>query len=102
MIEEKFIGKRLAQLRGQKNMSARDMSLSLGQSPSYINNIENDKALPSMQMFLYICDYLKVHPKDFFNDEIENPKLMGEAFDVLKNISGEQLQNLLKLAKDLK
>jgi len=102
VIEEKFIGKRLAQLRGQKNMSARDMSLSLGQSPSYINNIENDKALPSMQMFLYICDYLKVHPKDFFNDEIENPKLMGEAFDVLKNISGEQLQNLLKLAKDLK
>ena len=102
MIEEKFIGKRLAQLRVQKNVSARDMSLSLGQSPSYINNIENDKALPSMQMFLYICDYLKVHPKDFFNDEVENPKLMSEAFDILKNISGEQLQNLLKLAKDLK
>ena len=32
---------RLAELRGQKNVSARDMSLSLGQSESYINKIEN-------------------------------------------------------------
>ena len=33
--------KRLAELRQEKGVSARDMSLSLGQSESYINKIEN-------------------------------------------------------------
>ena len=42
---------RLAELRGQKNVSARDMSLSLGQSESYINKIENRHILPSMAGF---------------------------------------------------
>ena len=37
--------KRLAQLRQEKGISARDMSLSLGQSESYINKIENNYAI---------------------------------------------------------
>lgn len=41
-----FFYERLAKLRSQKGVSARDMSLSLGQSESYINKIENKKALP--------------------------------------------------------
>ena len=32
---------RLTDLRIQKGVSARDMSLSMGQTSSYINNIEN-------------------------------------------------------------
>ena len=40
MIYEGF-PKRLAELRQEKGVSARDMSLSLGQSESYINKIEN-------------------------------------------------------------
>ena len=47
---------RLAQLRIQKGVSARDMSLSLGQSESYINKIENRRTMPSMSGFLYICE----------------------------------------------
>ena len=37
--------KRLAELRQEKGVSARDMSLSLGQSESYINKIENNYAM---------------------------------------------------------
>lgn len=57
--------KRLAQLRTQKGVSARDMSLSLGQSESYINKIENHRTLPSMTGFFYICDYLEIEPQAF-------------------------------------
>ena len=46
--------------------SAREMSLALGQNPSYINRIENGKALPSMQGFFSICEYLQITPGDFF------------------------------------
>ena len=45
MYKNMFI-KRLVELRMQKGVSARDMSLTLGQSPSYINNIENGINLP--------------------------------------------------------
>ena len=43
-----WIPERIAELRTQRNVSARDMSLSLGQSESYINKIENRRTLPSM------------------------------------------------------
>lgn len=41
-------GDRLAELRTLKNVSAREMSLSMGQSVSYINQIENHLNFPSM------------------------------------------------------
>ena len=54
-MTEKEFSLRLAQLRSEKGVSARDMSLSIGQNASYINNIENGKALPSMTgFFLYM------------------------------------------------
>ena len=50
MYSEDF-SNRLIKLRNQKGVSARDMSLSIGQNPGYINNIETGKALPSMANF---------------------------------------------------
>lgn len=49
-IEEDF-AKRLAELRAKKKVSARDMSLSIGQCSGYISNIENGHNLPSMAVF---------------------------------------------------
>lgn len=51
---EEFFSRRLAQLRAQKGVSAREMSLAIGQNSSYINRIENQRAFPSMQGFFYI------------------------------------------------
>ena len=60
--------KRITELRMQKGVSARDMSLSLGQSESYINKIENRRTLPSMAGFLYICEYFGLTPEEFFRE----------------------------------
>ena len=97
-----FISDRIAQLRMEKGFSARDMSLSLGQSQSYINNIENKKALPSMQMFLYICEFLDVEPKDFFEETVESPGKFNEAVTAFKSLSPKQLELLTALAKEMK
>ena len=66
MDYEAFIAERIAQLRVKKGVSALDMSLRVGQSKNYINNIENRRALPSMIVFFYICEYLGVTPQEFF------------------------------------
>ena len=48
----------------------------LGCNASYINNIENGKALPSMKTFFAICDFLEIEPADFFDLENRNPQLI--------------------------
>ena len=55
MFTEKEFQERLAELRLQKDVSAREMSQSIGQSENYICNIENHHNLPSMSVFFYIC-----------------------------------------------
>lgn len=101
MLEDMFY-ERLIRLRTQKGVSARDMSLSLGQSESYINKIENRKALPSMSGFFYICEYLKVHPRDFFDEEVQVPALFRELNQELKSLNMRQAACLLSLVKDIK
>lgn len=102
MIDEKFISDRIAALRIAKNISARDMSLSLGQSQSYINNIENGKSLPSMQMFLYICEFLEIAPKDFFDENIVEPITFTELLDAFKSLNRNQLNLLIAISKEMK
>ena len=53
MEREDFV-KRLIELRINKGVSARDMSLSIGQSAGYINNIENGVNYPSMTVLSVI------------------------------------------------
>lgn len=50
-MDKKAFSLRLSKLRINKGVSARDMSLSIGQSPSYINNIETGLSYPSMTVF---------------------------------------------------
>ena len=99
--KEEFI-MRLVNLRMGKNVSARDMSLSLGQSPNYINGIENGGSYPSMTMFFYICDYLGITPRDFFDLESTNPSKAQELLEVAKSLPNDQLELLIALAKGLK
>ena len=101
MEKEDFI-RRLVALRMNKGVSARDMSLSLGQSAGYINNIENGVNLPSMTVFFYICDYLGMTPKEFFDTESVNPTKARELAQLAKGLSNEKLDNLIALAKNLK
>jgi len=99
MNYDSFIGGRIAQLRGQKGVSARDMSLSIGQSENYTNMIENHRTLPSMSMFFIICEYLGVSPQDFFDGDNSNPKLLNDLTAVLKALDEDTLFHLLVLVK---
>lgn len=99
---EKFFRQRMAELRNKKGVSARDMSLSLGQSESYINKIENGKAFPSMQVFFYICDYFGISPKDFFDDGLHDPAAIEAVCSDLRELSEDQISNIAGIVKGLK
>ena len=77
------------------------MSLSMGQGESYINNIENGVNYPSMATFFYICDYLGITPKEFFDVDSTNPTKANQLTEIAKKLSNEQLDNLIGIAKGL-
>lgn len=91
MDYERFFSTRLAQLRMDADVSARDMSLSMGQSPGYINKIESQQNLPSMTNFFYICEYFGITPKDFFDENIAHPENMHTIMKKLSSLSLTQL-----------
>lgn len=99
---ERFIAQRLAQLREAKGVSGREMSLDMGQNSSYVNRIENGKALPSMQGFLYICEYLNITPEEFFKQKIDNPMLLNKVISELQDLSPQQLKIILGIISDIK
>ena len=102
IMDKKEFANRLSELRIKKDISARDMSLSLGQSAGYINNIENGINFPSMSLFFCICEYLNITPKDFFDTENMNPDKAKILYETAKQIPSEQLEHLIAIAKGLK
>ena len=101
MFENLFY-ERLAKLRTEKGVSARDMSLTIGQSSGYINSLENQKGFPSMQVFFYICEYLGITPSEFFDDTNNSPSEYKEILEDLKALDAEQLHNVKAIIKGLK
>ena len=100
-MNEQDFALRLARLREKKGVSARDMSLSIGQNPGYINNIENGKALPSLSGIYYICDYLEVTPSEFFDLDTPAPNRLKGMTAKLKKLTPHQLELVLELVREL-
>lgn len=99
--KEGFAG-RLSALRIARNVSAREMSLSLGQGAGYINNIENGGNLPSMGMFFEICEFLEVSPDAFFAYTAQSRPGGTRLLALLEALPKEKRDVLLALAELLK
>lgn len=94
VVYEEVFALRLSKLRSQKGVSARDMSLSIGQNQNYINNIENGKSLPSLTVFFYICEFLNITPSEFFDLDSSDPVALRELTEKLKKLPPEYLKHI--------
>lgn len=100
MYENEF-AQRLAQLRTLYGISARDMSLSIGQNPGYINTIENGKSFPTMSNFFYICDFLNVTPQEFFDSSSSNPEKLKSLMENIKKLNDKQTDALIVIVEGM-
>ena len=101
MEYSKWFSGRLAQLRIEKGVSARDMILSLGQIEIYINKIENRRAFPSMQGFFFICEYLGITPEEFFNTNVSSPKKADALMKRIGALNSEQIDHITFIIDDI-
>lgn len=102
MIDEAFISKRLTELRIKKDVSEYQMSLDLGHSRSYIQSISSGRVMPSMKEFLAVCEYLDITPKQFFDEDTDNPLLVQRAVQGLSGLCDKDLLILIELIDRLK
>ena len=58
--------------------------------------------MPSLSGIFYICEYLGITPKDFFDTDTESPSKANELYAIAKGLTNEQLDNLIALAKGLR
>lgn len=96
-----YFSERLIKLRMSKGVSARKMSLDLGQSKGYIAQIERNASLPSMTVFIYICEYFGISPKDFFDEDVKYPDVLGKVIDNLKQLDEKKLNDINAIAEGL-
>lgn len=94
-----FVRRRITELRIKKDISEYKMSLDLGHNKSYIQHIVCGRSKPSLQEFLYICEYLGVTPCEFFDDTISNPGLAHQAYSMLKELDDEDILAIISVMK---
>ena len=100
--DKKEFGVRLAKLRTAKGVSAREMSLAIGQHHGYISSIESGINYPAMQGFFYICEYLDITPQEFFDFETESPKKLSKLTDKMKHLKSDQLALIESMVDKMK
>jgi len=100
-VDLDFIRERISELRIKKNISEYKMSMDLGHSKSYIQGISSGRALPSLGEFIYICEYLGVTPKEFFDDKTDEPQLVTELYELSKKLNENDLNILINTAQRL-
>lgn len=96
-MDENFIRKRITELRLKKGDSEYRMSTFMGKSKGYIQGISSGRSLPSMSEFLYMCEYFGITPKQFFDNEAENPVLINEAVAIMQDMNDDDLKAVIGL-----
>lgn len=99
---EHFVRERITKLRLHKNISEYQLSYALGHSRGYINNISSGKSLPSLNELFSICDYFEITPAEFFDEPNDNPILIAEIKEELRDLEDEDMRLLLTIIKRLK
>ena len=95
MEYEKFIRKRILELRIQKGVSEYNISSHLGRSKGYIHNISSGKALPSLKELFAIIEYFKMTPSEFFEGKRHYSDLIHKVIDGVNDLSDDDLEALL-------
>lgn len=92
-----YIKQRITDLRIEKGVSEYQMSLDLGHSRSYMQNISSGRSKPSIEEFLYICDYFGITPSDFFDEKNQEPILIQKALSGMRLLTDKELVALINL-----
>lgn len=98
-MDRNFIKERYAKIRLAHNISARKLSLELGQSTEYINQIESGKNMPSVEGLLNFCNYFNISVGEFFEDKFNYPVEYSAIIEELNKMDALTIKHIYELLK---
>lgn len=96
-MDKQFIQNRYAVIRLAHNLSARKLSLELGQSTEYINQIESGKSMPSLEGLFNFCDYFQISLGEFFEQDFRYPVEYKKIIQELNKLDALALTQIYQL-----
>ncbi len=103
MDTQKLFGKRIKELRKQKNLTQEQLSEMLGVFQKQIGNIETGTTFTTMANLEKLADILGVEVQDLFEFNHHKPKeeLLNDISELLSSCSEEKLQTVYRVLKDI-
>lgn len=93
---------RIGYFRNKNNLSAREASLQLGFSDSFINRIERKSVELKVSTLMNFMEIVNITPEEFFYYKPENYEKDKQLLEVVKSLSNENKEALMDIAKRLK
>ena len=97
----RYVRDKIRSLRETNNVTARDLSLSLGLGHAYISQVESGGHLPSLEVLEYICDYFQITLSEFFDMGNMNPDIVNKIINELKYLDKQTLESVYDIANKL-
>jgi len=101
MMEKSSLGKRLKSARKALGMTADEVAEKCFINPIYLRQLESDRGLPSLSLFITLCNALKVSPTYLLQDQLENTELdeLNEFADLWHRATPSQQQMVLSMLR---
>jgi len=100
-MDKEFIRNRIYTIRNENNISARNLSLELGMSSEYINQLEGGRLNPSVDFLVSFCNYFNLSLSEFFDTNTKYPTRLKELVEQLNKLNNEELDIIFKLVNYL-
>lgn len=93
-VNSKTIGKRICQRRKEMHLKQKDLAELLDISNNHLSSIETGASMPSLELFIKICDKLKVSPDFILLGSIHSNNLPQNICDKISRCTPEKQQIL--------
>ena len=93
---------RIGSFRNKINLSARELSLRIGKSETYINQVECRNFTVSLPVLFEIIEALEITCAEFYSDNYVAYKQDKEILDTLNALPAERKNSFLDLIKNTK
>lgn len=98
-MDKKEVTLRISFFRNRKGLTARELSLTIGKSESYINRLEARPFNIPVTTMLDILSALEVEPEEFFAANYKTFKRDNELYNLIAAMPNDKKENLIQFIK---
>lgn len=92
-MDKKLLGKRINTARKERGLTSERLSETCGINATYLRQIESGAKIPSLPVFVLLCQALRVSPTYLLVDALPGPELqdMDALLELCRTASPKQL-----------